>query len=331
MGAGDAAFERTRLASERIARLKRDLAPSGGGPVEGEGSGHAGQFGAGKAGTVPVGSGLVGAGVVGAASVGAEQISHLAAERLAGLGSYGWLLLHDVHWPGRPLARLEHVLVGPGGVVVVSVKNWSGHVAVVDGALLQNGHDRFPAVETSLAQAAAVAAVLPAPWRRLVRSLICLTAQPELRGTTGSGIEVRGIDGIPEAVTGLPDVLDAPSALLLYAQLGQLLTRPHVPEAGTVRNPAYRPATGSLGAGRPGTQGTDDANMSRAALRRPAHKRPADKRPADRRPAPPHYRYGRDRRPGTVLRVVGRSLVAGLVSAALMAPPLWLLWELLPK
>ncbi|PNH82283.1 NERD domain-containing protein [Arthrobacter sp. AFG20] len=290
MGAGDAASERTRLASERIARLKRDPGP------------------------------------VGAGSVGAEQSSHLAAERLAGLGSHGWFLLHDVHWPGRPLARLEHVLVGPGGVVVVSVKNWSGHVDVVDGALLQNGHDRFPAVETSLAQAAAVAAVLPAPWRRLVRSLICLTAQPELRGTTGSGIEVRGIDCIPEAVTGLPDVLDAPSALLLYAQLGQLLTRPQVPEAGTVRNPAYRPATGSPGAGRPGTEGTDDANTSRAALRRPAHRRPSD-----RRPAPPHYRYARDRRPGTVLRMVGRSLVAGLVSAALLAPPLWLLWELLPK
>jgi hypothetical protein len=187
--------------------------------------------------------------------VGAEQSSHLAAERLAGLGSYGWFLLHDVHWPGRPLARLEHVLVGPGGVVVVSVKNWSGHVDVVDGALLQNGHDRFPAVETSLAQAAAVAAVLPAPWRRLVRSLICLTAQPELRGTTGSGIEVRGIDCIAEAVTGLPDVLDAPSALLLYAQLGQLLTRPQVPEAGTVRNPAYRPATGSPGRRPPGHPG----------------------------------------------------------------------------
>jgi hypothetical protein len=250
----------------------------------------------------------------------AAQSSHLVAERLAELGPHGWFLLHDVHWPGRPLARLEHVLVGPGGVVVVSAKNWSGHVDVVDGALRQNGHDRFPAVETALAQAAAVAAVLPAPWRRLVRSLICLTAQPELQGTTGSGIEVRGIDCMAAAVTGLPDVLDAPSTLLLYAQLGQLLTRPQVPEAGTVRNPAYRPATGS-GAGRPGTQGTDEANTSTPALGRPAHKRPA----------PPHYRYGQDRRPGTVLRVVGRSLVAGLVSAALLAPPLWLLWELLPK
>ncbi|MFE4833316.1 NERD domain-containing protein [Arthrobacter sp. NPDC056691] len=279
MGAGDAAFERTRLASERIARLKRDLAPTG-----------------------PVGTGPAGAGLV-----GAEQ-SHLVAERLAQLGPYGWFLLHDVHWPGRPLARLEHVLVGPGGVVVVSAKNWSGDVDVVDGALRQNGHDRFPAVETALAQAAAVAAVLPAPWRRLVRSLICLTAQPDMQGTTGSGIEVRGIDCVASAVTDLPDVLDAPSVLRLYAQLGQLLTRPQAPEAGTVRNPAYRPAGG-----------------------RSATPRPATPRPGRGRPVPPHYLSGGERRPGTVLRVVGRSLVAGLVSAALLAPPLWLLWELLPK
>lgn len=325
MGAGDAAFERTRLASERIARLKRDLAPIGGGFVDG--SGPAGGGGADH-----------GAGTAGTGLVGAEQSSHLVAERLAELGPFGWFLLHDVHWPGRPLARLEHVLVGPGGVVVVAAKNWSGHVDVVDGAIRQNGHDRFPAVETALAQAAAVAAVLPAPWRRLVRSLICLTAQPELRGTTGSGIEVRGIDCIAAAVADLPDVLDAPSVLQLYAQLGQLLTRPQAPEAGTVRNPAYRSHAESRTADRPGTEGlkTDAPAGSGAAFRRPVHRHavvrnPVVRDPAHRRPVPPHYLYGRDRRPGTVLRVVGRSLVAGFVSAALLAPPLWLLWELLPR
>ncbi|MFP3459507.1 NERD domain-containing protein [Arthrobacter globiformis] len=240
------------------------------------------------------------------------------ADRLARLGPYGWFLLHDVHWPGRPLARLEHVLVGPGGVVVVSAKNWSGGVDVVDGALRQNGHDRFPAVETALAQAAAVAAVLPAPRRRLVRSLICLTAQPDLQGTTASGIEVRGIDCFAAAVTDLPDVLDAPSALLLYAELGQLLTRPQVPGSGAVQNPAYRPAAGP-------------PNTARPAAPRPTTARPARRHPAQIRSVQPRYVYGREQRPGTVLRVVGRSLVAGLVSAALLAPPLWLLWELLPK
>lgn len=291
MGAGDAAFERMGLDSERIARLKRDLVPN-------DSAAHGG-------------CGAAGAEHSGAGPVRLEQTNHLVAEELTQLGAYGWFLLHDVHWPGRPLARLEHVLVGPGGVVVVNAKNWAGHVGVVDGALQQNGHDRFPAVETALAQAAAVAAVLPAERRRLVRSLICLTAQPELQGTTGSGIGVRGIDCITAAVTDLPDVLDAPSVLKLYAQLGQLLTRPQVSDGGTVRNPAYRPVPGHAAPSRPDTV---------APLRRPV-----------RRSLPPHYLYSRDQRPGTPLRVVGRSLTAGLVSAALLAPPLWLLWELLPK
>jgi hypothetical protein len=309
MGAGDAAFDRTRLASERIARLKRELGPLESGPSHGSV-----QTGPGRPGPVHAGPGQM------------EQVNHLVADRLAQLGAYGWFLLHDVHWPGRPLARLEHVLVGPGGVVVVNAKNWSGHVEVVDGALLQNGHDRFPAVETALAQAAAVAAVLPAPQRRLVRSLMCVASHPELAGTTGSGILVRGIDGIVAALINLPDVLDAPSVLKLYAHLGQLLTRPQVPGLGAVGNPGYRPAagrssTGRTSAGRLGTGGTGTGgNVTDHRVRR---------RP--QRPVPPHYLYGRDQRTGTVLRVVGRSLVAGLVSAALLAPPLWLLWELLPK
>lgn len=312
MGAGDAAFERTRLASERIARLKRDLAPID----------PAAHGGCGPAGSDHIGAGPFGASPFGANPAGVEHSSHLVAEKLAQLEAHGWFLLHDVHWPGRPLARLEHVLVGPGGVLVVNAKNWSGHVDIVDGTLQQNGHDRFPAVETALAQAAAVAAVLPAQWRRLVRSLICLTAQPELQGTTGSGIEVRGIDCIAAAVTGLPDVLDAPSVLLLYAQLGQLLTRPQVPDAGAARNPGYRPDSGGSDSGGSGAGGADAGHAGTAAqVRRPVH----------RRQVPPHYLYGRDQRPGTVLRVVGRSLVAGLVSAALLAPPLWLIWELLPK
>jgi hypothetical protein len=208
---------------------------------------------------------------------------------------------------------------------VVNAKNWSGHVGVVDGALRQNGHDRFPAVEAALAQAAAVAAVLPAQRRRLVRSLICLTAQPELQGTTGSGIEVRGIDCVTAAVTDLPDVLDAPSVLKLYAQLGQLLTCPQVPDTGMPRNPGVRGAAGGSGGG---------AGTARLGAAGPTGHPGTDgrlRRPANRRAVPPHYLYGRDRRSGAVTHVVGRSIVAGLVSAALLAPPLWLLWELLPK
>lgn len=57
---------------------------------------------------------------------GEEQV----ADALTGLEQLGWVVLHDVAWPGRPRANLDHVLVGPGGVLVVDTKNWSGTVAV---------------------------------------------------------------------------------------------------------------------------------------------------------------------------------------------------------
>lgn len=46
-------------------------------------------------------------------SAGAEG-ERMVAQRLSHLIPLGWMLLHDVHWRGRRLANLDHVLVGPG-------------------------------------------------------------------------------------------------------------------------------------------------------------------------------------------------------------------------
>ncbi|MFC7725319.1 nuclease-related domain-containing protein [Nocardioides sp. GCM10028917] len=35
----------------------------------------------------------------------------------------GWVVLHDLAWPGRQRANLDHVVIGPGGVFVVDAKN----------------------------------------------------------------------------------------------------------------------------------------------------------------------------------------------------------------
>jgi hypothetical protein len=114
MGAGDGAAEQSRLAAERVARLKRQLD-------------HAERT------TKAWDAGAVGERVV--------------AEKLSELVPRGWYVLHDVHWPGRPKANLDHVLVGPGGVVVVDAKNWTGEVRVASGVLWQGRYARTQAVE----------------------------------------------------------------------------------------------------------------------------------------------------------------------------------------
>jgi hypothetical protein len=65
---------------------------------------------------------------------------------LSQLESATWTVWHDVRWPGRARANIDHVVVGPPGVFVIDSKNWSGQLSVADGVLKQNGYCREAAV-----------------------------------------------------------------------------------------------------------------------------------------------------------------------------------------
>ncbi|MFC9769973.1 MULTISPECIES: nuclease-related domain-containing protein [unclassified Pseudarthrobacter] len=225
MGAGDGAAEQSRLAAERVARLKRRLDAA-------------------ERSTKAWDAGAVGERVV--------------ADKLSELVPHGWYVLHDVHWPGRPKANLDHVLVGPGGVVVVDSKNWTGEVRVASGVLWQGRYARTQAVEGALAQCAAVASVLAPPHRRLVRPLICMAAQPDLFGVTNSDVAVAGSQRVVGAIEALPPVLDHQAVVGLYAQLGEELTHEQEPGITAFRNvrpgTVVRPAGGLPPAG-PGNAG----------------------------------------------------------------------------
>ncbi|HBH57792.1 MAG TPA: NERD nuclease [Arthrobacter bacterium] len=232
MGAGDGAAEQSRLAAERVQRLKRQLDQA-------------------ERATRSWDAGAVG--------------ERLVADRLSRLIPHGWFLLNDVHWPGRPKANLDHVLVGPGGVVVVDAKNWTGEVSVSSGVLWQGRFARTQSVDGALAQCAAVASVLAPPHRRFVRPLICLAGQPDLFGITNSDVAVAGADRVVDAVLALPAVLDQQAVVGLYAHLGQQLTlepaaaSPAVKSISvnplTVTSLTAQPATGRLTAAGPARSG----------------------------------------------------------------------------
>ncbi len=95
------------------------------------------------------------------------------AEALAGLSSLEWRIFHDVRWPGRRFANIDHVLVGPQGVFVVDSKAWTGHIDVRDGVLRQNGHRRTKAVEHATDAAAAVCELLPQLDPAIVKPVLC--------------------------------------------------------------------------------------------------------------------------------------------------------------
>lgn len=212
MRAGDGAAEQSRLAAERMRRLKRhlDQAEPALKPAD------------------------------------AETGPCVVADRLGQLIAHGWFLLNDVQWPGRPTARLDHVLVGPGGVVVVDSKNWSGEVRVAAGVLWEGRFARTQSVEGALAQCAAVTSVLGPAHRRFARPLICLAGQPEVFGITNSDVAVAGADRVVAAVLALPAVLDRESVASLYAHLCRQLAGPATQtpsvKALAAKAPAVRPA-----------------------------------------------------------------------------------------
>lgn len=145
-------------------------------------------------------------------------------EAWAQLVPLGWRALHGVNWPGRPQARLDHVLVGPGGIVVVDVKDWTGEVRVVSGGLWQERFARPQAVDGALAQCAALTSVVAPQYRRLVRPLICMTAQPNLFGITATDVAVAGPAQLVHAVGLLPRVLDQKAVSGIHKSLGRVLT-----------------------------------------------------------------------------------------------------------
>ena len=122
---------------------------------------------------------------------------------LAGLPP-GWTAFHDVRWPGRRLANVDHVLIGPGGIFVMDSKNWSGRITVDGGHLRQNGYSRERAV-AGAADAALAVAELVSPYGAWVRPVICFAGRDGLAGWSRE-VMLCTTSNVAEMVTSCPPV-----------------------------------------------------------------------------------------------------------------------------
>ena len=73
-----------------------------------------------------------------AASEGERRV----AAQLLVLTARGWRLLVDRRWPGTRAANVDMLLIGPGGVFVLDVKNWRSAPQIADGKLCADGEPR---------------------------------------------------------------------------------------------------------------------------------------------------------------------------------------------
>jgi len=190
---------------------------------------------------------------------GAEGERRTAAV-LAELATEGWQVLHDVHWPGRRFANIDHIVVGPGGVLVIDSKNWSGRVDVRDGILRQNGYRRTEACDGAAQAAAAVAALLQPQHRTLVAAIICLVDQPT-PSSQPSQVEVIGLGGLAANLRAREARLSVADAHSIAVHLRQALAGQRSPaqtttaalaNVGAVRRDLQRGSTPSRRAGVPG-------------------------------------------------------------------------------
>ena len=161
-------------------------------------------------------------------------------EVLKALEPHGWRLLHDLHWPGRPFANIDHIAVGPGGVFVIDSKNWSGRIEVRDGVLRQNGYRRTETCKGAASAAAAIAAIVAPQYRTAVRALLCLVEQPT-PSQQPVDVGVFGLDNLSAHLRGQPDRLSPQDVRLIMARLGNLLTGERSPAQMTTAALSERP------------------------------------------------------------------------------------------
>lgn len=130
----------------------------------------------------------------------------ITARALAALPEDDWAVLHDVRWPGRRYANVDHVAIGPPGVFVIDSKNWSGRVSVKEHVLRQNGRSRETAVAGAADAGLAVAQLVTSVPADKVHPVLCFVSGQDLSGWARD-VMVCGTDNVVAMLRSRPAVL----------------------------------------------------------------------------------------------------------------------------
>jgi len=144
------------------------------------------------------------------------------AHALAKLPAAGWFVLHDVRWPGKRLANIDHVVIGPGGVFVIDSKAWSGQVEVRDNVLRQNGYNGESAVAGAAEAALAVAEQASGLNPYVVKPVLCFIGQHSIEGWARD-VMLCTPGNLVAMLLSRPALLDPPTVRRVLLQLQQSL------------------------------------------------------------------------------------------------------------
>lgn len=159
----------------------------------------------------------------------------LVADALVALAPDGWTFLDAVHWPGRPGVVIDHVGVGPGGVVVMFSRQWTGAVEVRGGVLRQNGIPRLRETAAVSAAAGAISALLDPAYRTTVSAFVCAVQHDVVPATVSPGVNVVGVREVDDAVGALTPRLSPLQVAEVLECLRAALVGPQTPDQLTTR------------------------------------------------------------------------------------------------
>lgn len=159
------------------------------------------------------------------------------AAALAGLDPERWHVLADWPVPGDPRTRVEHVVVGPPGVLVVDSKNWNGAVRSAQGVLRQDGSRRERDLAEASRSATVVGEALGLDEDVPVIGVLCFVPPAMVTGWIG--------DVLLCATGDVVAVLDRLTRRLDRDQVEDVAARL---APGVARNPSLVPAEGQAGA-----------------------------------------------------------------------------------
>lgn len=154
-----------------------------------------------------------------------------------------WPALHDLPWPGRTRANIDHLAVSSTTVWLIDAKQWSGKVLVNrQGVLRQNGYRRDQQVAKVREAATALAAAL-GPSAPTVMPVLCLTeAGSDLPAEFVDAVVVVGLRHLTSILGAPPTDYEAMPALMDRLQRAAR-TLPTSPASPPPRGPAAVGAT----------------------------------------------------------------------------------------
>lgn len=135
------------------------------------------------------------------------------AEVLAGLDRRDFAVLAGFSRPGARFAAIDHVIVGEGGVFVLTVAPAS--VEPVDGGLAQGD----PLLTAAADAAGAVAELLPRLDPAMVTAVVCLATPAEVDACV-QDVLVCSSGNLARLLSEWPSVMDAETAGFLGRRLG---------------------------------------------------------------------------------------------------------------